>query len=469
MIGRAGAAIAILLLSGCAVVGRDYKRSEVPAPTAWHGPSTKGDAQLQRWWTSFADPKLDRVIDEALARNLDLALAIARIDEARARRGVIQWARAPDIDAQASARRSQTADLTNFPGILHNQFEAGFDASWEIDVWGGLHRALEASGAELAALHAAHADVFTVIAAETARAYLDLVAARELLAVANEDLASQRRLRDTVDARLKAGAARESDLAQSEAQVADQEALIPDIELRRTDALARLSVLMTLPPGDLLAGDPQLAVERLPMPSVMFSAGLPSDLVWRRSDLRRAEREVARATAAEGVMERNMYPRFSLTGSFGLQSEQSGDFGESGSQFWSIGPAVRWPLLQIGQVRNEVRAAESRTRQAEIVYHKAVIAAFAEVEQALAGVARAQERARASDRAAAEHMRALAIVQARYEIGAETMIVVLLESHATAAARSRAIESRRAMALSVVALAKALGGGWDPPPLENKK
>jgi NodT family efflux transporter outer membrane factor (OMF) lipoprotein len=465
---RAFLAAVVLFLSGCAVVGRDYKRPEVATPAAWHEPATSGGAQLPRWWSSFADPKLDSVVDEALSRNLDIALAVSRIDEARARRGVIQWRRAPTIDAQASAKRSQTSAGSGFPSMLHNQFEAGFDATWEIDIWGGLHRALEASDADLASLHAARAEVLTAVAAETARAYYDFVAARELLAIAKEDLASQGRLRDTVAARMKAGAARASDLAQAEAAYADQETLIPDIDLRRTDALARLAVLLARPASDMLAGDAQLAVERLPLPTAMFAAGLPSDLVWRRPDLRRAEREVARATANVGVVERNLYPRFSLTGSFGLQSEKIEDLGKSDSRFWSIGPSVRWPLLQMGQIRNEARAADARVHQAEIVYQQAVLSAFAEVEQSLAAVARAQERVRSADRAATEHRRALDVITARYDSGAEALFIVLQESHAAALSRSRAIESRRAMAVSVVALAKALGGGWDPPALEKQ-
>lgn len=458
----------IALLAGCGV-GRDYQRPKVEAPAAWHEPATSGQAELPRWWTSFADPQLDRVVDEALKRNLDVALAVARIDEARARRGVVQWRRLPDVAAQGSINRSRTSgNVAMMPSITSTTYEAGFDASWEIDLYGGLKRAIEAADADLAVLHAARGEVQVAVAAEAARAYLDFVASRELLAVANQDLAAQRELRDAVAARLAAGAARESDLSQAEAQLADQEAAIPDIELRRTDALARLAVLTSRPAAETLSPDAHLAaVERLPQPSVMFAAGLPSDLVWRRPDLRRAERELARATANVGVIERNLYPRFSLTGSFGLQSEKPENLGESASQFWSIGPAVRWPLLQIGQVRNEARAADARVSQADIIYHQAVLEAFAEVEQSLAAVARAQDRMRASDRAAAEHERALEVVRARYESGAEALFVVLQESHATAAAHARAIESRRAMALSVVGLAKALGGGWDPPRMEK--
>jgi outer membrane protein, multidrug efflux system len=461
---RSAFAATVLLLASACGPGRDYRAPVVDAPPSWKETAPSGDANLTAWWRSFADPALDGLVAEAVAHNLDLELALSRIDEARARRGVVGWLRAPDVDAVGSATRQASSQTTQFPLGVRTTFEAGFDATWEVDLFGGLKRGIEAADADLAALAAARSDVLTTVVAETVRAYLDLATANELTAIVDADLATQRRIRDLVAARVAAGAGREAELAQAEAQLASLEAGMPDIALRRSTAATRLAVLLSRPAS--AAEDETMtaaaAVLRVPQPTTIFAAGLPSELVWRRPDLRRAEHEYAAAVARVGVAERNLYPRFSLTGSFGLQSEEAETLFDSRSRFWAIGPSVRWPILEQGRIRNEARAADARAHQAEIVYHRSVITAFAEVEQALAAVARAQDRVRAADTAAAAHERALRLLEVRYEGGLENILGVLSESHATALARREAVEARRTMALSVVALAKALGGGWQP-------
>ncbi|MBA3685794.1 MAG: efflux transporter outer membrane subunit [Planctomycetes bacterium] len=470
----------MLTLTSCGP-GRDYQTPETKATPAWHEPAAAGAVALPTWWKSFADPRLDRLVEQSLARNLDLALAAARIQEARARRGAVSWVRYPEFDAYAAAERRRGSENLAFaqPGP-NNTFELGFDAAWEVDLFGGLSRAIEREDARLEALAFARGEVLSTVAAETTRAYLDLVAAQELVAVAREDLAGQQRIRDLVAARVGAGATTESELAQADAELAAQSAAIPDLDVRRSEALARLAVLAARPAGEVFAatagetGDDAFTglatLMRIPQPASMFAAGLPSDLVWRRPDLRRAERELAAATADIGVIESDLYPRFSLTGSFGLESDSTDNLTDHGSRFWSIGPSVRWPLLAQGRIRRQARAADTRAVQAGIIYEQAVLIAFADVEFALASLARAQERVRASDASADAHVRALKLVQVRYEHGAERLLAVLIQSHNAALARRQAIEARRTMALSVVGLAKALGGGWQPtgstPPTE---
>ncbi|MBA2482334.1 MAG: efflux transporter outer membrane subunit [Planctomycetes bacterium] len=463
-------------LGGCGP-GRDYREPEIAAPARWQGPEAadESSAPLSRWWTSFGDDRLDRLIVLALEENLDLRLAVARLDEARARRGVVRWAQLPEIDARGSAERRRYSENVFGPsGEIQNHFDAGFDASWEIDLFRGVRREVEASDADLQALDAARLDMRTVVAAETARAYLDLVGNQELLAVLRADLADLRQARDLVHARVAAGVAPDVDLAQQDALIASAVATLPEPEARRVNALTRLAVLTARPASDVLAAIAQAdgadpfaglpGVTRLPEARALFAAGLPSDLLRRRQDLRRAERAYAAAVARIGVAERALYPRFSLTGTFGLESTDSEDLLKVGSLFWSIGPAVRWPILQQGRIRAQVAAADARAEQAEIAYHQAVLVAFADVEDALAALARAQERSRAIDEALAAHERSLALVRARYERGAIGLISLLTEQRAVSGARAQTVEARTAMALRVVTLAKALGGGWEPAP-----
>ena len=283
------------------------------------------------------------------------------------------------------------------------------------------------------------------------------------------DLADLERMRGVIAARVNAGGAPTSALAQADSTRLLVAAGLPEFELRRTNALTRLATLLSVPPAEALnAAAPESAfsglssVARIPAPGAMFAAGLPADLIRRRPDLRRAEREIAAAVARVGVAERDLYPRFSLTGSFGLESDAVGEFTESGSRFWSSGPAVRWPLLSIFRVRAQIAAADARAEQASLAWQQAVIAAFAEVEDALAGVARGQERARIVGEALAAQERALGAVRARYERGADDLFALLVEQRNASSVRQQAVEARRTSALRVVALAKALGGGWDP-------
>ncbi|MBA3709025.1 MAG: efflux transporter outer membrane subunit, partial [Planctomycetes bacterium] len=408
-------AAALLALAACGP-GRAYQQPRIEAPAHYAGAldGAGESASLAHWWTSFGDRQLDRVVAMAIAGNLDLRLAMARLDEARAGRRVVRWAQLPEVDAQGSAeRRRHSENVFGPPARITNHFEVGFDATWELDVFGGVRREVEAADADLQVLEAARQDIRTLIVAETTRAYLDLVGTQELLAVLRADLADLRQAGDLIRARVRVGIAPESDRAQEEALIATAIARLPEPEARRINALTRLSVLTARPASEVLAAissgdgaDPFAGlaqVTRLPEPRVMFAAGLPSDLVSRRQDLRRAERAYAAAVARIGVAERDLYPRFSLTGSFGLESAQADDLLKVGSQFWSIGPAIRWPLLQQGRIRAQVAAADARAHQAEITYRQAVLTAFADVEDALAALARGQERSRAVDQALAAH------------------------------------------------------------------
>lgn len=467
---RSSAVVASLLLLGGCGAGRDYRRPPVAEPAGWTAPApAEAPVPLAQWWRSFADERLDRLIATALAQNLDLRRALARIEETRASRRAVRWLLAPDLEIGGAAERRRYSENAPGPvaGIAEN-YEAGFDLSWEIDLSGGLRRGIEAQSADLAARQAGFDEVATLVAAETARAYIDLLAAQEQLAVAKADLADLERVRAVIGARVEAGAAPSSALAQADATRLLAASALPEYELRRTNALTRLATLLSIPPAAVLdadAGGPFAelpSVARIPEARAMFAAGLPSDLVRRRPDLRRAEREIAAAVARVGVAERDLYPRFSLTGSFGLESETTGEFFEGGSRFWSIGPAVRWPLLQLGRVRAQIAAADARADQAALAWQQAVLAAYAEVEDTLAGVARGQERARAVGEALAAQERALAAVRVRYERGAEDLLALLVESRNTSVVRQQAVEARRTSALRIVALAKALGGGWQP-------
>lgn len=460
----------LALIAGCGP-GREYRAPSTQMPAHWHGVVAVGQpVSLSTWWTAFNDPALDRLVDATVQSNIDLQRAVARLDQARALRREALWALAPEGGASAAVTRSRTSsNLGSAPGQVDTIYQGGFDASWEVDLFGGLRRSVEAATADAGALEAARGVVLTTVVAETVRTYVDLVAANELLSVTRADLDERGRARDLIAARVDAGTVTRFDLLRVKAQLASRSILVPELERRRVNALTRLAVLLARPAGEVLdaAGDgSQLIGQADRVPTVpaaigMFPAGVPLDLVRARPDVRQAERVLAGAVARVGVAEHDLYPRLSLTGAFGLASDSSAGIDQAGSRFWVIGPVLRWPILNLPRIRSRIAAAEAGAHDAELAYRQAVLVAAAEVEDALSALLRAQERDAAVGAALSAHEQAHLLAQERFAAGAEDLLAVLTEQHAVTEARQQLVEARREVALQVAALAKALGGGWN--------
>ncbi|HEY7923935.1 MAG TPA: efflux transporter outer membrane subunit [Vicinamibacteria bacterium] len=453
------AAVLLLLPTLACAVGPNYTKPEIPTPKAWNegkglqaAPST---ASLESWWTEFRDPTLDRLVREAVAGNLDLKLAAARIREARAARGIAASAGLPQVGANAAYARTHNSPLR--PGD-RSVFEAGFDASWEIDVFGGVRRDKEAALADVQAAEEGRREVLVTLLADVGRSYLELRGTQQQLRILEETLAAEQDTLDIATARLEAGLGAELDVARAEGLLNGNEADRPVLERQIRESIYRLGVLVGREPS-ALAKDLETPAAIPPVPPEI-PLTLPSELLSRRPDLKRAERELAAATARIGVARADLFPRFSILGSFGRRTEGIGDFGKGAAAFWNIVPAVRWPIFAGGRIRANIEAQDARQEQALLQYEKEILSALEEVETALS--AHTRERSReASLRAAVDSTRrALALATDRYTSGLENFLSVLDAERSVYAAEDQLVRSERTTAVTLIAVYKALGGGW---------
>ena len=454
------AALLLLPTLACAV-GPNYTKPELPVPKAWNEgramQTTQSPASLASWWTEFQDPTLDRLVNEAVAGNLDLKIAAARIREARAARGIAGSAGLPQVGVGAVYARTHNSPFA--PGEP-SVFEAGFDASWEIDVFGGVRRDKEAALADVQAAEEGRREVLVTLLADVGRSYLELRGTQQQLRILEETLAAERDTLDIAKARLEAGLGAEFDVARAEGLLRANEADRPVLERQIREAIYRLGVLVGKEPG-ALANTLETAADIPPVPPEI-PLTLPSELLSRRPDLKRAERELAAATARIGVARADLFPRFSILGSFGRRSEDAGVLTKGSAQFWSLGPAVRWPIFSGGRIRANIEVHDARQEQALLQYEKQILTALEEVETALS--AHTRERSReASLRAAVDSTRrALALATDRYTSGLENFLSVLDAERSVYAAEDQLVRSEKNTAVTLIAVYKALGGGWSP-------
>jgi NodT family efflux transporter outer membrane factor (OMF) lipoprotein len=475
--GVGGAAVlALVALAGGCTVGRDY----VP-PQASNGlglgasfaqldgtsplassADLPDEAMLAAWWEGFGDSKLSELVSRALAGNLDQQLASERVREARALRGIAEGAKFPTLDAGGTAQRQRGSENIGAPGNDRDSslFDAGLDASWEIDVFGGIRRSVEASRADLQATIEQERAVRVTLAAEVARNYVELRSLQERQRVLDRSIGAQRDTVKLTQERLDAGIAPKLDVAQSQAQLATRLSQLPPVLAGQRAAIHRLGVLLGEQPGVLAA---ELLGEVSPIPQLRqagISSGLPSDLLRRRPDVREAERRIAAATARVGVAESDLFPKFSLTGSFGLQSDQVGELADMDSRRWAIGPSVRWNLFDGERLRRAVDAAESREKQALLTYQQTVLLAIEEAENALVDLQFSQARNAALREAVAANQEAVDLADALYRGQLSTFLNVLEGRRQLFYAEDALVLSDAEVARAVIALYKALGGGW---------
>jgi len=468
-------AITTLLLAGC-TVGPNYHppNMAVPPRFADTGAQTEAsDAELAAWWSAFNDPEL---IKRALAQNLDVETAAARIREARAREVVAGAATLPQVDAEASATRQRISEHAipvppgaggtgggasggfGLPGSEFNTFRIGFDASWEIDLFGRTRRSVEAARARTGAAIWNRRDLQVSVAGEVANAYLTLRMLQQRLANAEAELARQERFERLVAARARGGLVTGQDLEQQRSERAAAAAAIPVLRAQAEAQIHALGVLTGDTPEALIA---ELSpAKALPPAPPLIPAGLPSDLLRRRPDVRAAERELAASTADIGVAVADLYPRFSLTAAPALVSTALASLLTWASRSYSIGAALDWPLFNGGRTRGNIAVANARQDQALIAYRKAVLAALQDVEDALSKSDGDRRQLASLEDALGTATRAEDIARARYRGGLVTYSDVLLAQARHLSLESQVIETKGALARDTVTLFKALGGGW---------
>lgn len=458
-----------LSVGGC-MVGPDYKRPQVAVPPGYHeqfAPETNQPSQdLSRWWQLFHDPQLDALVEEAAQANHDLRLAEARVREARAQSGVTRSALFPSVDASGSYARQRLSQNTPNAfaaqaageSLQGNYFNAGLDMNWELDIFGGNRRALEASQADLAASVETRRGVLITVIGDVGLSYLDLRGLQKQLAVARDNLRLQEQTLDLTRDRFRAGLASELDTARAEAQAADTRSSIPLLEQDIQRSIHRLGILIGKEPAEL---ESQLGVVAPIPPAVPgIPVGLPSDLLRRRPDIRNAERQLEAATARIGVATADLFPRFFLTGSAGLQSINASDFFDAGSRFWSIGPSVQWPIFTAGRIRQNIKVQNAREEQAAIRYEQTVLTSLEEVENALVACGKEQEHRRALVESEAANRRAVELADERYRSGLVDFLNVLDTQRSLLVVQDELAQSDRTIDQNLVRLYKALGGGW---------
>ncbi len=456
-----------LLAAGCASVGPDYVPPETTAPSAF---ASFDDARLSaaasvdaRWWRSLGDETLSRLVERALRESPDARIAAARVLEARAGVDAVASEGKPQVEFGSAYQRIRTSE--NGPGLLSDTdpvddlLHAGFRAAWDLDLFGRVKRGVEAAEADLGATVANRDAVLVALAGEVGRAYIDLLGARrELEALA----ADERSARDTVsltESRRRGGLATDLDVARAEAELAAIRSQVPERRAGESRALHRLAVLVGTTPGAL---DAELATSRaLPAAPPKLTVGIPASLLARRPDVRRAERALAAETARIGVATADLYPDVSLTAAFGLDATSGEDFVQGSSRAWSIGPALRWPVLTGGRVEAQIAAQDARAQAAAAAFDKAVLAALADVEDAMTAYLRAWDRLEAVRVEVEADRRAVTLARDVQRAGAGTFLDVLDAERRVYEAEVRLAQSEAAVTGDLVALYTSLAGGWD--------
>jgi len=454
---------ALLSLAGCAV-GPDYVAPTTPPATF---AAAETDLLVTRpfeaaWWEQFGDPVLDDLIERALTADLDLRIAAARIDESRAllsRARREQW---PSSRYEA-AREETKAQQPMFTSerIEVESYRTGLQTAWEIDVFGRLRRSTEAAVADAQAAEATLRDVQVLVAAEVASTYLDLRAAQKRLRVAEENLANQRETLRLTEVRYSLGRGSELDVASARAALSATEAQIPALVTAERVAAHRLAVLLGLRPGDL---DVELAYREMPPHLTTLAIGEAADLLRRRPDVRAAERRLAAATARIGVERADLFPRVSLSGFLGFISGDSSELGESSSRAWSATPVISWSAFDLSAARAQVRGAEARTAAALAEYEQTVLRALEETENAFVSYAQQRERLAAVIEQAEASRRAAELARIRYREGALDFLRLLDAERTVLEAEDAVAVAEAELNNAVVAIYKALGGGWEAAP-----
>lgn len=464
-----------LLVAGC-TVGPDYRRPEVALSPDWLEAQSSGfdtqPATLIRWWTEFNDPELNSLVERAVTSNLDVMVAEARVRETRASQVLAEAGAWPTVDVSGSYSRNRSSE--NAVGLRtqgavaaprsNNDLEQdlyrnGFDAIWEIDVFGGTRRRVEAARANVEASIEDRRDVLVTLLGDVAKNYIDLRGRQRQLAVTQANLQAQQEILRLTRIRFDAGLASDLEIAQAEGQAQTTAAQIPSLESGIKQTAYQLDLLLGAQPG---ATWNELATQA-PIPALPPKAyvGLPTELLRRRPDIRRAERELVAATAQIGAATADLYPRFSLIGTFGLQSISASDWFTAQSRFWSIGPAIRWPVFDAGKIRANIEIRNAQQEQALKLYEKSVLSALGDVERSLVNYSKEQTRYRALLAAVDANRRALQMSNDLYTQGLVAFLNVLDAERALYGSENDLVQSEANMASNLVALYKALGGGWD--------
>lgn len=462
---KRAAIMLVCLFAGC-TVGPDYKSSDVTAPAMWNQELRRGLAGAQpdvellaNWWKTLGDAELSNLIERAVPANPDLQRAQARIREARARRGIAEAGLYPSFDLTGSSTLSRSGEQTG-SGVRRELYRTGFDARWEVDVFGGVRRSIEAAQGELEASAADYQDVLVSLVAEVALNYVEARTLQTQLEVAQENLNVQSETLQLTQWRHLAGLVSQLDVEQAKANLENTRAQLPRMRASIEAAKNRLAVLLGAFPGSVEA---QLGVRRpIPEAPLEVAVGVPAETLRRRPDVRRAERQLAAQTARIGVATADLYPKFSLPGSIGLEALSTNHLFSSASRAWSLIGSFAWTIFKGGAIRQNIEVQNALQEQSLKQYEATILTALEDVENALSGFAEEQERRDALIAASQAAERSAALARDQYASGLIDFQTVLDAQRSLLSAQDQVAQSRGQVASNLISLYKALGGGWTP-------
>ncbi|CCB88540.1 efflux transporter outer membrane subunit [Simkania negevensis] len=454
----------LVLLTGCAV-GPNYHTPEIAMPMSYEthlSLSEEEEVQLRSWWTQFEDPMLNVLIHEAISQNLDLKIALEKINQVRAQYQIKAAELAPKLDMTVEERRSRISqnlfDSTFLGPPMQNFYKIGFDASWEIDIFGKRRREKESAFYEYEAERENARDIYITLLGDVAQSYIEIRSLQHQIQITKKQIFIQRELLDLTSNLFEAGLASEIDQKEVQALLESIRASLPPLEIALKQTIHGLATLLGKAPENF---ENEFVDETpIPLSSQEIPLGLPSDLLRRRPDIRKAERLLAAATANIGAAIADLFPRFSLIGDYGFQSNNSSNWLKAQSRTWSIGPSMNWPILYFGRIRENIRAQNSLQEQALLSYEQTILTALEDVENSLVAYYKEEtRRSRLEKEVEAKH-RAYELKRDLYLSGLADFQTFLQADQDLLNSENDLISSTQQLSTYLVSLYKALGGEW---------
>ncbi len=467
------------VLAGC-TVGPDFEPVPAPFLNSWQQDKTVSisastgltarSGPVMRWWRVFRDPTLDKLVRMAYAQNLTLRAAGIRIYEARAQLGIIIGDAYPQTQQVGAGFKYERVsdnvgvlkDISRFIDFnpSFRRWDVGFDAGWELDIWGKFRRAIEAADANLIAQIANYDDVLVTLTGDVAKTYVTIRELLQELTITRQNIELQAEGLRLTKLRFKDGVTTELDVEEATILLNNTKSRVPKLQADLLQAKNALSLLLGLPPGDV---DRLLGPSRnIPSPPLVVAVGIPAQLLNRRPDIRAAELKAQSRAAQIGVARADLFPAFAISGAIGLKSSKLSELFQGRSLTGVINPTITWDILNYGRIRNNVRVQDAKYQQAITEFQQQVLKAYKEVEDALGGFAKAKQQAQFLQRSVAAARRAVKIATAQYRDGKADYTRVLNTQQALLKGQSQLISVKAQTTNNLIAAYKALGGGWLP-------
>ncbi|MDD2598979.1 MAG: efflux transporter outer membrane subunit [Kiritimatiellae bacterium] len=454
-----------LFLSGCFMIGPDYQPPQANNPDAWHNAAARdlktSDAPLSSWWQTFKDPDLDQIMIDVRSNNYSLATAFARVEESAAYYGIARSPMLPEVISGGGYQRSRDSERvkskSSHPQNPYNLYQAGFNASWEVDMWGRVARGVESAGATFDSTIEEYRDLLVVLQANAAATYIGIRTSQQRLLFARNNVALQQETLQLTRDRFKAELTGELDVRQAELNIASTMALVPQLEIDLVQRVNQLCFLAGKQPGayDYLLSATNAIPHIQEVPAV-----LPADLLRNRPDIRAAERKLAAQTALIGVARGDLYPMFALNGFFDWQASSGSDWFDPKARTYGFGPSFRWSIFNYGRIRNQIAVETTRTKQALANYEQSVLAAWQESEDAMIAYVKEMKRNKILQDATLAAQRSTALVETLYKTGLTDFQNVLDMQRQLFQQQDLLAISEGAVAANLIGIYKAFGGGW---------